>query len=302
MPTDEQTSESTTTASSSTGGSTAGRTSHPVQGPVELRVDAGAGSVTVHATDTDACTVQVAPGDGSPRSREAAARTTVDVQGDRVLVDTPRGSGFLGRDGAVDIVVTLPTGSRLDLRSRTADVRATGVVAEAALSSGSGDARADEVTGAFRASTGSGDVALGRGGSAQVRAGSGTVRLGVVVGRLEVGTGSGDVVADEVGAEVLVASGSGDVRLGGTRGDVTVTTASGDVRLGGASCGAVAVKTASGDVDVAVPAGTAVLLDCSAVSGRLRSELAAAGEPGPDEPRLHLRVRTVSGDVAVHRA
>lgn len=274
--------------------------SWPVAGPVELDVRSGGGTVTVHAADTATVDIAVTPADGSARSAEAAEATVVRRVDDVFVVHVPRGVGFLGRDGAVDVTVTAPTGSAADVSIRSGDVRTSGELGRLSVSSGSGDVSVDRVRGRARATTGSGDIGMGEVGSAQVRSGSGTVRVRAVDGPLEVGTGSGDVHAGPVGGDVVVQTGSGDVELRRTAAEVTVTTASGDVVLAAAS-GQVAVKTASGDVSVTVPDGTAVLLDCSSVSGRLSSDLRPAGEPGPEESRLFLRARTVSGDLVVRR-
>ncbi|MFC3688951.1 DUF4097 family beta strand repeat-containing protein [Aquipuribacter hungaricus] len=274
--------------------------SYPVDGPVRLDLRSGSGRVTVHALDTAEVTVDVRPSDSSARSAEAAGATVVRRVQDVVVVQVPRSVGFLGRDGAVDVTVTAPRGSSAEVSSRSGDVLLTGELDEATVACGSGDVSVDRVRGRARVTTGSGDVTLGEVGAAQVRSGSGTVRVRAVVGPLEVGTGSGDVLAGPVGGEVVVQTGSGDVQLARTGADVTVTTGSGDVVLA-AVAGRVAVKTASGDVGVTVADGTAVLLDCSSVSGRLRSDLEASGEPGPDEARLLLRARTVSGDLLVQR-
>ncbi len=270
-------------------------------GPVELHVHAGGGTVTVRAEDTPTVSVDVFPADRSARSVEAAAGTTVRHRSGTVEVHVPRGTGFLARDGVVEVTVVVPSGSTVEVSSRSADVRTSGELGRLAVASGSGDVSVDRVSGRARATTGSGDVGLGQVGAAQVRSGSGTVRVRQVDGALEVGTGSGDVRCGPVGGDVLVQTGSGDVELARTSADVTVTTGSGDVVLAGAVAGQVAVKTASGDVSVTVAGGAPVLLDCSTVSGRLSSDLQAADEPGQGEDRLLLRARTVSGDLVVRR-
>lgn len=273
----------------------AGTHSRAVDGPVVLDVEAGSGDVTVRAVETGTCTVEVS-GAGS-----AADRTTVQWHSGGVTVRVPRSGGFLGRDTTVHVTVTVPPGSRAELSTRSGAVRTSGTLAEVRASSGSGDVLLEQVSGFARVTTGSGRIELGDVGQAQLRSGSGDVRLARVDGALEVGTGSGDVHAGDVGGTVQVHTGSGDVRLRSTAADVTVSTASGDVTLARAVRGEVQLKTASGDVAVTVPAGTDVLLDCTSVSGRLRSDLQPTAGPQGDAEQLHLRARTVSGDVDVRR-
>jgi len=81
-----------------------------------------------------------------------------------------------------------------------------------------------------------------------------------------------------------------------------VHTASGDVWVGAATGGAVEAKTASGDVTVGVVAGLRVWLDLSSVSGRMDSELADDGATGDGPPALTLALRSVSGDMRIHRS
>ena len=86
-----------------------------------------------------------------------------------------------------------------------------------------------------------------------------------------------------------------------TAGDVSISTASGDVTVGAASGGAVQIKTVSGDVSVGVVPGLRVWLDLSSVSGRMGSELADDGDAGDGPAELSLTLRSVSGDMRIHR-
>jgi DUF4097 and DUF4098 domain-containing protein YvlB len=67
----------------------------------------------------------------------------------------------------------------------------------------------------------------------------------------------------------------------------------------------VRVQTVSGDVRVGIARGTRVWIDAASVSGDLESELGLEdGAAGEDEGGsvVPLRVKTVSGDVAVVRS
>jgi hypothetical protein len=62
----------------------------------------------------------------------------------------------------------------------------------------------------------------------------------------------------------------------------------------------VQVKTVSGDASVGVTPGLRVWLDLSSVSGRMGSEL--DDDPADDgPPQLTLTMRSVSGDLRIHR-
>ena len=66
------------------------------------------------------------------------------------------------------------------------------------------------------------------------------------------------------------------------------------------------MQTVSGDVRIGIARGTRTWIDAASVSGRLESELGLEDhEPEPSEEGaavVPLRVKTVSGDVAVVRA
>ena len=286
------------------------RTSHgpgvhrmAVAGPVDLTAEAGSGTLVVRVGDPGTCTVEVTTVDGRARSLEHADGVTVRQVGDRVEVRVPKSMVVLGRDPRVDVTVTVPPGSAADLSTRSGAVRTDAGLARLVAASGSGDVHAGAVSGHVRVSTGSGDVDVaGVGASVVAKSGSGRVRLGPVGEALHASTGSGDVLVDAVDGDAEVSTGSGDVRIDRSVSGVRVSTASGDVGLGAAVSGDVTVKTASGDVLVVVPDGTDVLLDCSTVSGRLRSGLAPSDGPTEGRAVLRLTARTVSGDLEVRRA
>jgi hypothetical protein len=64
----------------------------------------------------------------------------------------------------------------------------------------------------------------------------------------------------------------------------------------------VRARSVSGGVRVGVAQGVAALLDLHSVSGRVRSELDAAGAPVDGEKHIELSLSTVSGNVSVARA
>jgi hypothetical protein len=65
--------------------------------------------------------------------------------------------------------------------------------------------------------------------------------------------------------------------------------------------GAVRVDTVSGAASVGVAAGTGVWLDLRTLSGSTSSDLNPGDQAPPTGHDLELQVRTVSGDIDVHR-
>jgi predicted membrane protein len=67
--------------------------------------------------------------------------------------------------------------------------------------------------------------------------------------------------------------------------------------------GTVRANSASGDVTIGVAAGIGVWLDLTSISGDTRTDLTMpTGHADQSAAALNLQVRTVSGDIDVHRA
>jgi DUF4097 and DUF4098 domain-containing protein YvlB len=260
--------------------------------PITLSLRVAGGEAEIIAEDRTDATVEVSPFDGSEASRNAAARTRVDLHGGVLVVEAPEWTGLLFRRGPrVRVTVHLPQDSELNVTVASADVRAVGRYRAANIISASGDVSIEHVA-----------------GDGSAKAASGDIRVGRVDGDLRITGASGDFFVGQVGGEVSASSASGDIAVDRVGGSLRATTASGDVRVGAATTGTVQVKSASGDVSIGVVPGTGVWLDLTSLSGDTHTDLAmpqAAGPAGTGEQSaatLSLQVRTASGDIDVHRA
>jgi hypothetical protein len=255
--------------------------------PVALSLRIAGGSAEIVAEDRPNATVEVAPFDNSDASLDAATRTRVELRGRVLLVEAPEWTGWLFRRGPqIRVTVRLPQDGDLVVKVASADVRAAGRYRKASLASASGDISVEHVT-----------------GDASANAASGDVRVGRVDGSLNANGASGDVTVGYVGGDVSAKSASGDVAVNHAGGSLRATTASGDVRVGTATTGTVRVNSASGEVTIGVAAGTGVWLDLTSISGDTRTDLAMpTGHGDRSAATLTLQVRTVSGDIDVHRA
>lgn len=259
---------------------------YPAPGPITATVKLGGGALSISAEQRDTATVDVQPFDSSEASRQAAEKIKVELRGADLIVETEDGGSWLFRRGArLRVDVRLPLDSRLHVKIASAAVRCTGRYATAAVSSASGDVYVEEATGDVTAQTASGDVAVERAG-----------------GRVKAQTASGSLDVRYAGGDLTINSASGDARVGVAGASVNANTASGDIDLGVVRQGTVKINSASGDVRVGVLAGTAVWLDLSTMSGDTSSDLnVGGGEVPPSGSQLTLQVRTMSGDIEVHR-
>lgn len=267
---------------------------YPVTGPIQARIRVRATDVTVTATETSEASVQLIGDD------DLAERSQVDLSGEVLEIDVPqvRTGIFSGFGSRLRIEVSVPVGSSVLAKSGSGDLRTAGGLAEVELRSGSGDLHvsvADRAT----VNSGSGDARVDRATAVEASAGSGTVAIGTAE---DVGarTGSGDIIVDHA-AGLRATTGSGDLRIGETS-IATLRSGSGSIQVKLVRSGEVAASSASGGVTVGVADGTPTLLDCQAVSGRVRSELEPSGEPGEGESSVVLRLRSASGNITVLRA
>jgi hypothetical protein len=194
--------------------------------------------------------------------------------------------------GDVEVRVTCPPGSDLELSGGSTDLRAEGTLGEVSARSASGDIRLETVQEKLQVKTASGDVTIGA-----IEAGGSVVTV------------SGDLGIRRIEETVTARSVSGDVRIGALRAPLTLSTTSGDVELETVEAGEVRLQSVSGDIRIGVRRGTRVFIDAASVSGDLDSELGLADAEPPaseqdEEPGevVPLHVKTVSGDVKIVRA
>jgi DUF4097 and DUF4098 domain-containing protein YvlB len=254
--------------------------------PILAYVELVAGSVTLTASDREDTVVEVRPRDPSRSSDvKAAEQARINFRNGRLAVTTGKKHISIGRGGAVDIDIALPSSSRLETASVSADVQADGVLAECKLSTVSGDLRVDTVDGNIKADSVSGDI------TAQG-----------VTGNVTVSTVSGNVMIDHLEGDVKFQAASGGITIGRLRGNAKAQTASGSIAVATAVNGAFTAHTASGEVEVGIPQGTAARLDLRTRSGLVTNALQEANGPAENDETLIVQARTGSGDIMVRRS
>lgn len=204
----------------------------------------------------------------------------VEHLGGRVVLRPPGGSG--SRWDSFDVTVRAPAGADLEIRAASADVRVEVDLGSLSASLASGDLRVKKIE-----------------GSAAVESASGDVELGEVGGHLAVSTASGGVRLDEGKDHTAVNTASGETRLGSVLGALAVSTQSGDLWVGHYAGEDLECNTTSGDVKIGLPPGRDLDVDLNTVSGDIRSDFSPEDADGAT---ARLRVKTISGDIALVRA
>ena len=263
-------------------------------GTPRLRVRNPSGLIVVEAVETDRTTVELEALRNDEATREAIAKSTVELNGNEVLVEVGGGVGFgigpawisFGRSPQVGVKIVCPLGSELDCSTAAADVSATGSLGEVQVKTASGDVSVEQVA-ELRVTSASGDVRAGSvEGEARIQTVSGDVRLGSVTGPASATLVSGDLAIDEA------------------QSDVSGKTVSGDQRIGAIREGQIKLQSVSGDVRLGVRPGTRMRIDATSTSGDVSSEFDIKDGPSAESSgkEARLQIKTVSGDVEIIRA
>lgn len=264
-------------------------TTFPLSGPTGLQLRLGSGSLAVHARDglTEASVTLV------PRVADSdiAERTLVELRGSTLHVTSPRQGGIFDLLGgrrsarnAMDVTVTLPSGSAVKATTSTADIAVDGRCGAADIASGGSSISLDEVDGDLRLRYGGSTCQVGRvSGSVELSSGSGDARFGEIGGELSSDRGSGRLDVSAVHGPVRTRSGSGRTTLGAVHGDVDIASGTGELVIG-------------------IPAGQPARLDVATGSGRVESELVVEQKPAASGEAIAVRAHTGSGDIRLFRA
>lgn len=266
-------------------------------GSLSIRVRTGSGLVTVDASGGTETEVTLEPLRDDELTREAIAAARVELVeragGHELVVELPKKAGFtldfgnmqFGRGPKVAIGIRCPQGADLELAASSADLQADGAL------------------GAVAVKTASGDTSLAEVESLTVASASGDVQARHVGGRAQVNTASGDIRIQRADGSLSVNTVSGDIVVRDARGPVTAQSVSGDQAIDGICAGEAKLNSVSGDVRAGVRPGVKLWIDANSVSGDLRSEFDVEGSASAAEGDVvPLRVKTVSGDVAIVRS
>lgn len=272
-------------------------------GTVVLNLEIPSGEIVLDASDTNDTHVELEALSKKEAMQELVNESRIDQlrrgDGHEIVVEVkPRrgiyfswGEGPEIRHGGPDIRlrVTCPRGADLDIRTKSADVRAHGEFGTVDIKTASGDISVEDTGGDVRVKTASGDV-----------------HFHDVKGRLDVKSASGDLHADSVAGAASVQLVSGDVLIGDAGDSVTANTVSGDQRLEAVVQGRMELRAISGDISVGIRRGSRLFVDANTVSGSTSSELELGDAPESDAPAegplVELFAKTVSGDVRIERA
>ena len=272
--------------------------------PIDLAINLPVGGIEVIAGDRTDTVVTVSPTNPAKEvDRRGAEGTKVDFDGTRLVVTGPKPRfSVFGPSESIDVVVELPTGSRLTAEISVGAVRTEGRLGATRIKSSTGSVDLDATADLWlRASHGK--VTLGSvDGGLDATADHGGVKVGTVTGDAVFKTSHGSLTVGEAGGDVDAKLSYGDLDIARARGSVTAKTAYGAIDLGEVSAGSIQVESGFGEVTIGVLPGVAAWLDLSSKSGHVRNQLDGDSAPDPTEQTVAVRARTQFGNVTVRRA
>jgi DUF4097 and DUF4098 domain-containing protein YvlB len=252
---------------------------------VDLSIEFG--GTRIYAGDRLTSVVEIRPASDSRKADvEAAVATRVQFAGGRLEVRAPkpRGLGLLGKPGAIEVVIQLPSGSHVQGSTAYGDFDAEGRLGDCAFKTSYGTLRVEDARG-LTLHTSAGNITAGR-----------------VVGVAEITTSWGDLRVAETTALATLKTSGGDIRIEKAAGGITARTAYGTIQVARAVRGDLDLTTSYGDVEVGVAEGTATFLELRSAHGGVRNQLNRVdGAPQPEE---FLKVHAVTnyGDIKIFRA
>ncbi|ANP50062.1 DUF4097 and DUF4098 domain-containing protein YvlB [Streptomyces griseochromogenes] len=270
--------------------------------PISATVHVEAGSIQFTAGDRLDTVVEVRPHEpGKDQDLRTAKQTEVTYANGVLTVKTPKASLF-GRTGIIDVMIELPTGSRIDMTGGAAQVLAEGQFGEVRVRTSAGEVRLG-TTGPLHATTPNGSISVDRvEGRAEITTSTGSLRVGLVDGPAVLKNSHGATTVDAAIGELRASSVHGDIVIRRAEASVTATTTNGAVRLGEVASGTVQLETSYGGIEVGVREGTAAWLDVSSGFGQVRNALTVSEAPKKTEDTVEVIARTQHGNIDILRA
>ncbi|MCW3814558.1 DUF4097 domain-containing protein [Micromonospora sp. DR5-3] len=208
--------------------------------PISAVLDIPAGRVQLIAADRADTTVEVRPANpAKSRDVQVAEQTTVAYADGVLRIHTPAPTNQLfGPSGSLEITVQLPTGSHLEAKAASSELRGVGRLGDVAFEGAYRQIKIDEAASVHLTAI-DGDVEVGRlNGPAEISTARGDIRITEAVrGTVVLRTQSGDIsITAAAGVSATLDAGTSHGRInnalknnGTTELDIHATTSHGDI-------------------------------------------------------------------------
>ncbi|MGB8941376.1 MAG: DUF4097 family beta strand repeat-containing protein [Streptomyces sp.] len=269
--------------------------------PVRVLLSLAFGQVRVVASASARTTVEVYPRDGDDRAdTQAAGSLHIDCADGRLVVSAAEPGGT---DGAVIVVIHVPTGSSLHGQGMAADFLGVGELGDCQLSTGLGHIRLDR-TGSLRLTASLGTVTVGHAaGSVETTADRGDTHLGEVEGTVTVrAKGEGDISVREAHGTARLHAENGDVRVGLAHAAVDVRTRQGDIHVGEMARESLVAATTFGSIRIGVARTSGARLFLESTAGTCYTSLSLLETCEQADEMVRVQARTGIGDIVAEHS
>lgn len=274
-------------------------------GPVVASIDLSMGNIRILAGDGEILTVRVEPSNPAKAADVRSAESThVEFAGDRLEITQPkslRTYTWFSSGSSIDLVVHLPSGSRIGANTAYGSIRTEGALGPSNLKTSYGDITVEEGED-LRLRTAYGKVVLDHGsGHTDIRGGK--VRVGQLDGTAAIRSAEHGTHVGLATGDLRVASSYGNIEVDRALATVVAKTAYGKVRIHDALRGAIEMRSSYGELELGIREGSAAWLDLETGHGTVRNNLTATDSaPGASTDTLQVTGRTSHGDIIIGRA
>jgi DUF4097 and DUF4098 domain-containing protein YvlB len=271
-----------------------------VNGPVNLEISTGSGSIQVRAGARNEvavighikATMSWFATSDEERVKKLEANPPIQQSGNDIRIghiDDPE----LRRNIAISYDVTVPAETELRAHSGSGNQLVEGIRGPLDVDAGSGGIRVSEIGDRVHAGTGSGSIVLERvKGNVRAKAGSGTIRALGIAGSFEGDTGSGEITLEQTAPGAVRAdTGSGGIDLRGIKGSLDAKAGSGTIHVEGTPTGPWIVHAGSGSVRLRLASEVAFDLNAHTSSGSITVAQPVTVQGAIGRKEIHGKVR-----------
>jgi hypothetical protein len=207
------------------------RESFSAEGISEVRIEAGAGSLTITGR-SEATTIEIFAEFKARLRNDEDARQVLD---NLILIMEPRGSTFYiktgqkeswdwGNSAQIDLEINLPASTSLDVKDSSGSIVIASMDRDLVIDDGSGSIDLEDIGGRIIIDDGSGSVQVRNAGNdVEIDDGSGGINIAHVTGNVTISDGSGSIDVEDVEGDLTVPrAGSGSLRYRDVRGRLDV--------------------------------------------------------------------------------
>ncbi|MBN2319695.1 MAG: DUF4097 family beta strand repeat protein [Acidobacteria bacterium] len=293
-----------------------------VNGPVELDVTTGSGSIEVMEGGSGEVWIQAtikARSDSRASAEEKLeyllSNPPIEQNGNRISIGRIEEKRYRN-NVSISFKIVTPYDTRLESRNGSGSQKVLGIRGPVNAATGSGSISMKRIAGDVDAATGSGSINVDSvDGQTHLRTGSGSIKAERISGSVKANTGSGSITVKQTDStlgpqrRVEAGTGSGSISVEGVTGYLKAGTGSGGITASGNPADDWSIGTSSGNVTLRISPDASFDLRIRTASGRINVDhpVTIRGSVGRRSLNGTVRgggsvvdVHTSSGSITIH--